>query len=393
MVNEPKIPKKIKGVLIVGNVSENPSAMDTAHFFGQREDVSDVISLKSFENSEFCPRFIPFSEAETFVGHDLDGMGVVISSSSIQSHTRNEVAMRNLLVARAAKDNGASWVTLVEPDLFYSAQDRGPRADQGSRGDVRSDADRGKFNGQPFTALLYAQLLKLSGVDEVMTVHNHSDSVKKVFTDIFDGHFFDLNPHRLYARYIRESSIVDLENTILVAPDQGAMEFMLSTKEALKMETQGHILMEKVRSGERKLTMSVSDSSPLKLEDVKGKDLIVMDDMVRTGSTIVKCCQLLKEAEPRRIIFLVTHFHSSKEGRVNMANRTIDEIITSNTIPSILNRDVQGRLRHKIAVLKTARWIAHHLKVRFGLADGDLKGKWYQEDMSSRNPRSGFSYG
>jgi len=392
MINEPKIPKMIKGVLIVGNVSENPSAMDTAHFFGQREDVADVISLKSFDNTEFCPRFIPFSEMERKVGHDLEGMGVVIASSSTLALSRNEVAMRNLLVARAAKDNGAAWVTLVEPDLFYSAQDRGPRPNQGSRGDSRSDADRDKFNGQPFTALLYAQLLKLSGVDEVMTVHNHSESVKQVFTDIFNGHFFDLSPHRLYARYISESAIVDLENTILVAPDQGAMKFMLATKKALKMEAQGHILMEKLRSGERQLDMRISPDSPLKMEDIKGKDLIVMDDMVRTGSTIIKCCQLLREANPRRIVFLVTHFHSSKEGRINLANPTIDEIITTNTIPSILNRDVQGRLRHKIAVLKTSRWIAHHLKIRFGLAEGDLKGKWYQEDMSSRNPRSGFSY-
>ena len=49
--------------------------------------------------------------------------------------------MRNLLVARAAKDNGAAWVVLAEPDLFFSAQDRGPRADQGMLSKGRSEAD------------------------------------------------------------------------------------------------------------------------------------------------------------------------------------------------------------------------------------------------------------
>jgi ribose-phosphate pyrophosphokinase len=391
MITAPPIPVKVDEVVVVGNVSENPSAMDTAHFFGQKVDVSDVISLKTFENSEFCPRFIATPD-DSKVGYGLEGKGVVIASSSIQSHTRNEVAMRNLMVARAAKDNGAAWVVLVEPDLFYSAQDRGPRLGQGSRGDVRSDSDRHKFNGQPFSALMYAQMLKLAGVDEVMTVHNHSDSVRAVFEDIFEGHFTDLSPHRLYARYVEESRITTPGETILVAPDQGALDFVLKTKEAMGLKDEGHVLMSKVRSGERKVSMAVSSNSPLPLEAVEGKDLIVMDDMVRTGGTIIRCCELLRQYRPRRIVFLVTHFHSSKEGRLNLAHPSLDEIITTNTIPSILNRDTQGRLRTKMAVLKTSRWIAHHLRRRFGLETGDLKGKWYQEDMSSRNPRSGFSY-
>ena len=392
MITAPPIPVKVDEILVVGNVSENPSSMDTAHFFGQREDVSDVISLKTFENTEFCPRFISEPTDQSRVGHGLEGKGVVIASSSILTHPRNEVAMRNLMVARAAKDNGAAWVVLVEPDLFYSAQDRGPRVGMGSRGDQRSDEDRTKFNGQPFSALLYAQLLKLSGVDEVMTVHNHSDSVKAVFNDVFNGYFTDLSPHRLYARYILESNIVDPQNTLLVAPDQGALNFVLKTKEAIGLPENAYMVMSKSRSSERQLSMDISENSPMGFDAIEGKELIIMDDMVRTGATIVKCAQMLKQYNPKKLVFLVTHFHSSKEARLNLASSLIDEIITTNTIPSILNRDVQGRLRTKIAVLKTSRWIAHHLRHRFGLEQGDLKGKWYQEDMSSRNPRSGFRY-
>lgn len=385
------IPVEVNDVIVVGNISENAFGMDTSHFFGQRVDISDVISLKTFENSEFCPRFISTDEFKD-IGHCLEGKGVVISSSSTQTETRNEIAMRNFLVARAAKDNGAAWVLLLEPDLFYSAQDRGPQEQHQGGKLKRSKKDRYNFNGQAFSALLYAELLKRSGVDEVMTIHNHSDSVQKVFEDVFDGYFSNILPHRLYSRYIQESNIVDAENVMLCAPDKGALSFVLDTKEALGFESAPHILMSKVRSGERRISMDVSPESPAQLEDVEGKDLIVIDDMVRTGSTIVKCCHLLKEYNPRKVVFLVTHFHSSKEGRQNMASNVIDEIITTNTIPSILNRDVQGRLRSKIAVLKLSRWIAHHLRKRFGYADGDLSGKWYQEDISSKNPRSGFKY-
>ena len=225
-----------------------------------------------------------------------------------------------------------------------------------------------------------------------MTVHNHSDSVQHVFTEVFGGHFKNLLPNRLYARYIQESGFVDTNNLILCAPDNGALDFVLKTKDALGISDQKHLLMNKVRSGERKVSMDVSPQSPATFEEIEGKDLIVIDDMVRTGSTIVKCCKILREYNPRKIIFLVTHFHSSKEGRHNMASEDIDDIITTNTIPSILNRDIQGRLRKKIAVLKISRWVAHHLRLRFKKAKGDLSGKWYQEDISSKNPRSGFKY-
>ena len=95
--------------------------------------------------------------------------------------------MRNLLIARAAKENGAARVMLVEPDLYYSAQDRGPGVDHGETQFVRDDKDRKKFDGQPFTARLYAQMLKLAGVDHVLTVHNHSYSVQAMFTEVFEG--------------------------------------------------------------------------------------------------------------------------------------------------------------------------------------------------------------
>ncbi|MBF0199501.1 MAG: ribose-phosphate pyrophosphokinase, partial [Planctomycetes bacterium] len=360
-MNNVKIPTEISEFIVVGNVSENAFALDTSHFFGQKEDISDLISLKTFENTEFCPRFLN-DLPEGLPGECLKGKGVVIASSSLAlTHTRNEIAMRNLLVARAAKDNGAAWVLLFEPDLFYSAQDRGPQLHHGKRGDVRTAKDCSKFSGQAFSALLYAELLKKAGVDEVMTIHNHSESVRNVYSEVFNGHFSDLLPHRLYARYIQESDIVNFDNLMLCAPDQGALEFVLKTRDACGINDRPYLLMSKDRTGEREVSMELSPDSPGTYEDIEGRDIIVIDDMVRTGSTIVNCCRILKKYNPRKVVFLVTHFHSSKEGRLNLASDAVDEVVTTNSIPSILNRDVQGRLRHKIAVLKMSRWVAHHL--------------------------------
>ena len=95
--------------------------------------------------------------------------------------SRQTLAQRKLLIARSAKENGAARVVLVEPDLYYSAQDRGPRRELGDTQVERDLGDLKKFDGQPFTAMLYAEILKLAGVDVVLTVHNHSCAVQTMF--------------------------------------------------------------------------------------------------------------------------------------------------------------------------------------------------------------------
>ena len=69
-----------------------------------------------------------------------------------------------------------------------------------------------------------------------------------------------------------------------------------------------------------------------------------------------------------------------------MASRAIDEILTLNTLPTVLNRDVQGRLRRKMVVLKIERWLARNLCKTLGLPWAREDGL-YQIDMSSTNPR------
>jgi len=110
--------------------------------------------------------------------------------------------------------------------------------------------------------------------------------------------------------------------------------------------------------------------------------------MVRTGTRIVKACQALREGHPRRVPFCVSHFYSSEEGRENMAVPAIDEILTLNTLPTILNRDTQGRLRRKLVVLKIEKWISRYLRRYCGQTDAAaLRDDFYAVDISSKNPR------
>jgi ribose-phosphate pyrophosphokinase len=377
-------------VIVVGNASDDPFAIDVAYSMGQTEDIADLISMKTFANSELCPRFISDENDFSAIGNGLQGKTVVIISTSNRAVSRQNLAMRNLLISRAAKENGAAEVVLVEPDLYYSAQDRGPRPDLGDRTFERDQADLKKFDGQPFTVKLYAQMLKLAGVDRVVTVHNHSFAVQSMFSEIFTGQYHHLLPYEIYLDYLHNSDLVRFgpegEGLALCAPDKGAREFVREMIARLGLPKAKCLLLEKERTGERAVDIQLYEGSESTFEDIAGHDIVLFDDMVRTGSTLVKTCNHLKKANPGRLVFAVTHFYSSDEGRQKMANTAIDEILTLNTLPTILNRDEQGRLRRKIVVLKIERWLAQNLMRILGLPS-KIKDDLYHIDMSSKNPR------
>ncbi len=374
--------------LIVSNVSDDPFAIDLAHMCGQTEEIADIISLKIYANTEFCPRYISDEGNMDSIGRSLEGKTVVICSAATND-SRGSLAMRTLMLARGAKDNGAKKVILIEPDLFFSAQDRGPH--RGEDEENRSVEDLKKFDGQPFTAKLYAELLKHAGVDAVITIHNHSSKVQKLFGRAFGGEFYNLIPNEVYADYLKYSDMVvtgkDGDNLVLCAPDMGALPFVQQVRESLELTRVPCLIMEKSRVGERQVRMAVSPMSDITLEEIAGKDVIILDDMVRTGSTVVECCRLLREANPHKIAFGVTHFYSSPEGRENLNSNALDEILSLNTIPSILNRDSQGRLRKKMVVLKIEKWIARFLLQHLGKNADPFERNFYSVDMSSKNPR------
>lgn len=386
------VSENLNDFIVVGNFSDDPFAIDVAHALDQREDVADLISLKNFANTEFCPRFISDEQDFDKIGYKLEGKTVIVVSSSNLLMSRQSLAMRNFFIARAAKDNGAKEVILAEPDLYYSAQDRGPRPDMGKVKFERDEIDFKKFDGQPYSARLYAEMLKLSGVDKVVTVHNHSDSVQDIFIEIFgeDG-FFNLIPYEVYADYILNSDMVsfgpDGEGLAFCAPDKGARDFVKEMFRRIGLSKAKFVLLDKVRTGERQVEVKIHSESENSFEDICGHDIVLFDDMVRTGSTVVKACQVLKEVNPGKIVFALTHFYASEEGRIKMANTALDEILTLNTIPTILNRDVQGRLRKKMVVLKIERWLALNLCNILRIPVIQRDKSFYAIDMSSKNER------
>ncbi len=395
-------------LMIVSNWSDASFALDTAHHVGQEPQVSDVISLKTFANTEFCPRFINDASDLEHIGRHLCGKRVYLISTSSPQHTRAELAMRNLLIASAAKENGAERVVLVEPDLFFSAQDRGPHSSDHPQM-TGPDAYK-KFDGQPASAHLYAQMLRGAGVDQVVAVHNHKPGVlKNIYDEVFGTNgersaFFNLDIAYLVAHYILQVANPQRlgENVGLVAPDQGAEDFVRSVRRFTGLRDAEVVVLEKQRHGQRSVEMTL----PANAHRLKDREVFILDDMVRTGGTIAKAASLLHENEetrPRRIYFYCTHTYISPEARENLHAGALTEFATTNTLPNVLNRDDQGRLRQKIVVLKIEAFLAdailHCLEGREEPSERyhprRLKqaGIYYQLDFSTRNELRGANGG
>jgi ribose-phosphate pyrophosphokinase len=61
--------------------------------------------------------------------------------------------------------------------------------------------------------------------------------------------------------------------------------------------------------------------------------------------------------------------------------------MTTSSLPDIMNRDQQGRLRRKLVVLKLSKWISRYVLQQLNLDDGRYQKNFYSIDMSSKNPR------
>ncbi len=68
--------------IVVGNSSDDPFAIDVAFAMGQGEDIADLISMKRFANSEFCPRFISDEQDFSDIGNKLSGKSIIIVGTS-----------------------------------------------------------------------------------------------------------------------------------------------------------------------------------------------------------------------------------------------------------------------------------------------------------------------
>ncbi len=240
-----------------------------------------------------------FPDGETFVqiNENIRGSDVFIVQPTCPPTNQN--LMELLIMVDAVRRASAHRITAVLPFFGYARQDR---------------KDRPRV---PITAKLVANLLVAAGVQRVLTVDLHAGQIQG---------FFDIPVDHLYAapvliKAIREREIGDL---VVVSPDVGGIKMTHSYAKTLGAPMA--IVAKNRVSADEVEAMSM-------IGDVKGKNVLLVDDLTETAGTLTAAAKLLLEYGAKAIYAGVTHGVLGEKGRDRIANSPILELFATNSAP------------------------------------------------------------
>ncbi|HUU42436.1 MAG TPA: ribose-phosphate pyrophosphokinase [Planctomycetota bacterium] len=240
-----------------------------------------------------------FPDGETMVKVEADVRGADVFVVQSTCAPVNDNLMELLIVLDCLRRASAARITAVIPYFGYARQDR---------------KDEGRV---PITAKLAANLVATAGADRVLTMELHAAQVQGFF-DIPVDH---LNATPIVSAYLELKKI---ESMVVVSPDVGGSKLALAYAQRFGADL---AIIEKERLGGSEVRTSFI------IGEVKGKNAVIVDDMITTGGTVASAAELLKSRGARDIYVVATHgiFCGPAEARMTAAPFT--EIAVTNTIP------------------------------------------------------------
>ena len=204
------------------------------------------------------------------------------------------------LLAHTLKKDGARKVTSFLPYLSYSRQDK-------------------EKPGESLAAAWVGSLLRASGVDEVLTVDVHSERDKQLFPIPMVSTF----PAEIYANAIRKYQLTD---ATIVAPDHGALPRCKAVNRALGRPAIDIPRFEKQR-----------DEKGIRHKDLLGEvsaRVLILDDMLDTGGTLISACEKLARGSAREIHVMVTHGLFTGAAWKKLWLLKVQRIFCTDTVPA-----------------------------------------------------------
>ena len=188
--------------------------------------------------------------------------------------------------------------------------------------------DRQFLNGEIATMSVVAKMLQAAGAKKAIVVDIHSKTALRHFKIPTEN----VSAIPELAKYLKK---LKLKNPVIVSPDTGGS---LRAKKFADILKSDFITLKKSRN---RKTGKVSIQSTK--ADVKGKDLIIVDDIISTGGSVVKATQFLKKQKCKRVFVVCTHGLLVGDAEKNIKKAGVTQIISTNTIPrSISKVDVSG---------------------------------------------------
>ncbi|HVZ55461.1 MAG TPA: ribose-phosphate pyrophosphokinase [Chitinophagaceae bacterium] len=240
---------------------------------------------------------------------------------------------RLLFFIGALKDASARRVTAVVPYLCYSRKDRKTKP------------------RDPVTTRYMARLLEAAGADAVVTMDVHN---LQAFQNAFRIPAENLEARNLFAGYLADT--MRGEDIVIMSPDFGGVkraEQFLQTMEKRLGRQLALVVMEKYRSGGELWGQRISG-------EVRDKTVMILDDLISTGSTLARTCVACRQAGARRVIALATHGLFTGRAPDILANQGPEQILITNCVPP--HRPDLSGMRDRITVLDAAPLFAEAIR-------------------------------
>lgn len=244
----------------------------------------------------------------------------------------NEKLVRLLFLLATLREHGAARVTAVIPYLAYARKDRQTRP------------------RDPVTTRYMAQLLEAVGTDMVMTLEVHNPAA---FQNAFRCRTLHLDAHELFAERLRDTG--EGSPLVVASPDPGGVkraQLFRETLEAATGSSVGSAFMEKRRTEGRV-------SGTLLAGEMENATVILMDDLISTGGTLLRAAQACREAGARQVHALATHGLFTGNGTELLESNAVARILVADTVPPLR---LPARLRQRLEIVGVAPLIAGALQ-------------------------------
>ena len=210
--------------------------------------------------------------------------------------------MQLFMIMYKCKEDGANDICVVSPYLAYTRQDK-----------VFVD-------GEIITIKLVGKILACLGITKLITIDSHKpNALNYSFATI------DLTAIPSLSSYVKHN--ITMNNPIVISPDEGGIE---RAKKFAGLINANSLSLVKTRD---RFTGDVSISL-LDQGSLKNCDALIVDDMISTGTSIVKTIELLKKYHIGDVYAICTHALLLDDAKQKLLNAGIKEVISTNSIPN-----------------------------------------------------------
>ena len=253
-----------------------------------------------------------FSDGESFVEVNENVRGVDAYVIQPTCTPVNDTVMELLIMCDALRRASAGSITAVIPYYGYARQDRkvAPRT--------------------PITSKLVADLISVAGVTRVVSMDLHAGQIQGFFNIPFD-HLFAMPV--MLEDYLKKNFD---SNTVFVSPDAGGVERARAYSKRLNASL---AIIDK-----RRERANVSEVMNL-IGDVRGRECVILDDMIDTAGTLVGAAKALMEEGATRVVACATHGVLSGPAVQRIIDSPISEVVVTDTLPLTDAAKASGKIK------------------------------------------------